>query len=224
MVLMGSFLTTPFMADAQTAADNVTTSSTTAVQAPSKQDNAQQNSNKENTSKTGTANSASVGETKSASSAQQNAAKNSSAVTTQKGAAPTPAPAPAPAQGTGSLGISLSYQDGTANADHPDGMSVGTRNSIIGYINLSPQQLSTDLPQTTVKLSIPKQFITQGITIPDFSSKENHVVSTVQTEGDNYTITQLRLLLIVILNRRSCPSLSLFLSNRELYQQTINCL
>ena len=88
---------------------------------------------------------------------------------------------------TGKLGISLLYGD---REDHPDGMGFYTHSTMSGFIKLEPSNLTQDLENIKVRLTVPKEYIEAGsINIPAFttnSSVTKYTIPPVIEDEDNY--------------------------------------
>lgn len=90
------------------------------------------------------------------------------------------------------LRISLLYGDQQPQSAHPDGVFYYTHDTISGYIHLEPSGLDADLTDTTVTLSIPKQYVEKdSVKIPDFntnSSSTQYELLPVTEDDENYYI------------------------------------
>lgn len=88
---------------------------------------------------------------------------------------------------TGKLGISLLYGD---QEDHPDGMGFYTHSTMSGFIKLEPSNLTQDLENIKVRLTVPKEYVEAGsINIPAFttnSSVTKYTIPPVIEDEDNY--------------------------------------
>lgn len=90
----------------------------------------------------------------------------------------------------GPLGISLLYED---QQDHPEGTSHYTHSTMAGYIRLEPSNLTSDLTDVTVTLTMPKQYIEkESINIPEFptysSSTKYEILPVEEREGGGTAI------------------------------------
>ena len=65
-----------------------------------------------------------------------------------------------------------------AKQDHPDGMSYYTGDTMSGYIQITPKNLTTDINEVTVTLKVPGKYLRE-VSIPDFNSASAHDKPTV---------------------------------------------
>ena len=72
--------------------------------------------------------------------------------------------------------------------DHPGGMSYYTGDTMSGYIQITPKNLTTDINEVTVTLNIPGKYLRE-VSIPDFNSASAHDKPTVTKVGDDYQVT-----------------------------------
>ena len=85
----------------------------------------------------------------------------------------------------GALDVTLLYGD---KQDHSDGMSYYTGDTMSGYIQITPKNLTTDINEVTVTLNIPGKYLRE-VSIPDFNSASAHDKPTVTKVGDDYQVT-----------------------------------
>ena len=85
----------------------------------------------------------------------------------------------------GALDVSLLYGD---KQDHPGGMAYSTGDTMSGYIQITPKNLTTDLDDVAVKLVLPGKYL-DDVNIPDFNSSSQHDAPTVTKVGDDYHVT-----------------------------------
>ena len=85
----------------------------------------------------------------------------------------------------GALDVTLMYGD---KQDHPGGMSYYTGDTMSGYIQITPKNLTTDINEVTVTLNIPGKYLRE-VSIPDFNSASAHDKPTVTKVGDDYQVT-----------------------------------
>ena len=85
----------------------------------------------------------------------------------------------------GALDVTLLYGD---KQDHPDGMSYYTGDTMSGYIQITPKNLTTDINEVTVTLKVPGKYLRE-VSIPDFNSASEHDKPTVTKVGDDYQVT-----------------------------------
>ena len=86
---------------------------------------------------------------------------------------------------SGALDVTLLYGD---KQDHPSGMSYYTGDTMSGYIQITPKNLTTDINEVTVTLNIPGKYLRE-VSIPDFNSASEHDKPTVTKVGDDYQVT-----------------------------------
>ncbi|WP_449159814.1 Cna B-type domain-containing protein [Streptococcus sp.] len=85
----------------------------------------------------------------------------------------------------GALDVTLLYGD---KQDHSDGMSYYTGDTMSGYIQITPKNLTTDINEVTVTLNVPGKYLRE-VSIPDFNSASEHDKPTVTKVGDDYQVT-----------------------------------
>ena len=85
----------------------------------------------------------------------------------------------------GALDVSLLYGD---KQDHPGGMAYSTGDTMSGYIQITPNNLTTDLDDVAVNLVLPGKYLDE-VNIPDFNSSSQHDVPTVTKVGDDYHVS-----------------------------------
>ena len=85
----------------------------------------------------------------------------------------------------GALDVTLMYGD---KQDHPGGMSYYTGDTMSGYIQITPKNLTTDINEVTVTLNVPGKYLRE-VSIPDFNSASAHDKPTVTKVGDDYQVT-----------------------------------
>ncbi|WP_247912142.1 Cna B-type domain-containing protein [Streptococcus sp. oral taxon 431] len=85
----------------------------------------------------------------------------------------------------GALDVSLLYGD---KQDHPGGMAYSTGDTMSGYIQITPKNLTTDLDDVAVNLVLPGKYL-DDVNIPDFNSSSQHDAPVVTKVGDDYHVT-----------------------------------
>lgn len=85
----------------------------------------------------------------------------------------------------GALDVSLLYGD---KQDHPGGMAYSTGDTMSGYIQITPKNLTTDLDDVAVNLVLPGKYLDE-VNIPDFNSSSQHDAPVVTKVGDDYHVT-----------------------------------
>lgn len=85
----------------------------------------------------------------------------------------------------GALDVSLLYGD---KQDHPGGMSYFTGDTMSGYIQITPKNLTTDLDDVAINVVIPGKYLDE-VNFPDFNSSSQHDVPAVTKVGDDYHVT-----------------------------------
>ena len=85
----------------------------------------------------------------------------------------------------GALDVTLMYGD---KQNHPDGMSYYTGDTMSGYIQITPKNLTTDINEVTVTLKVPGKYLRE-VSFPDFNSASEHDKPTVTKVGDDYQVT-----------------------------------
>lgn len=84
----------------------------------------------------------------------------------------------------GALDVALMYGD---KQNHPDGMSYYTGDTMSGYIQITPKNLTTDINEVTVTLKVPGKYLRE-VSFPDFNSASEHDKPTVTKVGDDYQV------------------------------------
>jgi len=85
----------------------------------------------------------------------------------------------------GALDVTLLYGD---KQDHPGGMSYFTGDTMSGYIQITPKNLTTDINDVAITLKVPGKYLRE-VSIPDFNSASEHDKPTVTKVGDDYQVT-----------------------------------
>ena len=85
----------------------------------------------------------------------------------------------------GALDVSLLYGD---KQDHHGGMAYSTGDTMSGYIQITPKNLTTDLDDVAVNLVLPGKYLDE-VNIPDFNSSSQHDAPVVTKVGDDYHVT-----------------------------------
>lgn len=85
----------------------------------------------------------------------------------------------------GALDVSLLYGD---KQEHPGGMAYKTGDTMSGYIQITPKNLTTDLDDVAVNLVLPGKYLDE-VNIPDFNSSSQHDAPVVTKVGDDYHVT-----------------------------------
>ena len=85
----------------------------------------------------------------------------------------------------GALDVTLMYGD---KQDHPGGMSYYTGDTMSGYIQITPKNLTTDINEVAITLKVPGKYLRE-FSIPDFNSASAHDKPTVTKVGDDYQVT-----------------------------------
>ena len=85
----------------------------------------------------------------------------------------------------GALDVTLLYGD---KQDHSDGMSYYTGDTMSGYIQITPKNLTTDINEVAITLKVPGKYLRE-FSIPDFNSASEHDKPTVTKVGDDYQVT-----------------------------------
>ena len=86
---------------------------------------------------------------------------------------------------SGALDVSLLYGD---KQDHPGGMAYRTGDTMSGYIQITPKNLTTDLDDVAVNLVLPGKYLDE-VNIPDFNSSSQHDAPVVTKVGDDYHVS-----------------------------------
>ena len=90
----------------------------------------------------------------------------------------------------GKLNISLLYGD---KEEHSDGAEYYTHAAMSGFIKLEPSDLTEDLENVVVTLTIPKKYVEKdSVSIPKFSTNSGvtkYEITSVTEEGENYCIS-----------------------------------
>lgn len=85
----------------------------------------------------------------------------------------------------GALDVSLLYGD---KLDHPSGMAYNTSDTMSGYIQITPKNLTTDLDDVVVNLVLPGKYLDE-VNVPEFNSSSQHDAPTVTKVGDDYHVS-----------------------------------
>ena len=85
----------------------------------------------------------------------------------------------------GALDVSLLYGD---KQEHPGGMAYTTSDTMSGYIQITPKNLTTDLDDVVVNLVLPGKYLTE-VSVPGFTSSSQHDEPTVTKVGDDYHVS-----------------------------------
>ena len=85
----------------------------------------------------------------------------------------------------GALDVSLLYGD---KQDHPGGMAYNTSDTMSGYIQITPKNLTTDLDDVVVNLVLPGKCLDE-VNVPEFNSSSQHDAPTVTKVGDDYHVS-----------------------------------
>ena len=85
----------------------------------------------------------------------------------------------------GALDVSLLYGD---KQEHPGGMAYNTSDTMSGYIQITPKNLTTDLDDVVVNLVLPGKYLDE-VNVPEFNSSSQHDEPTVTKVGDDYQIS-----------------------------------
>ncbi|EOA3011348.1 SpaA isopeptide-forming pilin-related protein [Enterococcus faecalis] len=89
---------------------------------------------------------------------------------------------------SGSLNISLLYSDETSNDAHPDGESSYTEDNMTGYLKIDPNELTEDLNNLDITLSMPSEYV-ELFKVPEFTSLGAHTISQATQVGDQLQVT-----------------------------------
>ena len=85
----------------------------------------------------------------------------------------------------GALDVSLLYGD---KLDHPSGMAYNTSDTMSGYIQITPKNLTTDINDVVVNVVLPGKYLSE-VSVPEFTSSSQHDEPTVTKVGDDYQIS-----------------------------------
>ena len=85
----------------------------------------------------------------------------------------------------GALDVSLLYGD---KQEHPGGMAYTTSDTMSGYIQITPKNLTTDLDDVVVNLVLPGKYLDE-VNVPEFNSSSQHDAPTVTKVGDDYHVS-----------------------------------
>lgn len=85
----------------------------------------------------------------------------------------------------GALDVSLLYGD---KQEHPGGMAYNTSDTMSGYIQITPKNLTTDLDDVVVNLVLPGKYLDE-VNVPEFNSSSQHDAPSVTKVGDDYQIS-----------------------------------
>ena len=85
----------------------------------------------------------------------------------------------------GALDVSLLYGD---KQEHPGGMAYNTSDTMSGYIQITPKNLTTDINDVMVNVVLPGKYLSE-VSVPEFTSSSQHDEPTVTKVGDDYQIS-----------------------------------
>ena len=85
----------------------------------------------------------------------------------------------------GALDVTLLYGD---KQEHPGGMAYNTSDTMSGYIQITPKNLTTDLDDVVVNLVLPGKYLDE-VNVPEFNSSSQHDALTVTKVGDDYHVS-----------------------------------
>ena len=85
----------------------------------------------------------------------------------------------------GALDVSLLYGD---KQEHPGGMAYNTGDTMSGYIQITPKNLTTDLDDVVVNLVLPGKYLDE-VNVPEFNSSSQHDAPSVTKVGDDYHVS-----------------------------------
>ena len=85
----------------------------------------------------------------------------------------------------GALDVSLLYGD---KQEHPGGMAYTTSDTMSGYIQITPKNLTTDLDDVVVNIVLPGKYLDE-VNVPEFNSSSQHDAPVVTKVGDDYHVT-----------------------------------
>lgn len=85
----------------------------------------------------------------------------------------------------GALDVTLLYGD---KQEHPGGMAYNTSDTMSGYIQITPKNLTTDLDDVVVNLVLPGKYLDE-VNVPEFNSSSQHDAPTVTKVGDDYHVS-----------------------------------
>lgn len=85
----------------------------------------------------------------------------------------------------GALDVSLLYGD---KQEHPGGMAYTTSDTMSGYIQITPKNLTTDLDDVVVNLVLPGKYLDE-VNVPEFNSSSQHDAPVVTKVGDDYHVS-----------------------------------
>ena len=85
----------------------------------------------------------------------------------------------------GALDVSLLYGD---KQEHPGGMAYNTSDTMSGYIQITPKNLTTDINDVVVNVVLPGKYLSE-VSVPGFTSSSQHDEPTVTKVGDDYQIS-----------------------------------
>lgn len=92
---------------------------------------------------------------------------------------------------SGNLCLTLKYGDSKPQSEPPEGVSSAVTTALTGFICIEPQDLTEDLTDVTVTLTVPKQYVLpNSLNIPEFttSSTSKYEMLPLREEGENYVI------------------------------------
>ena len=85
----------------------------------------------------------------------------------------------------GALDVSLLYGD---KQEHPGGMAYTTSDTMSGYIQITPKNLTTDLDDVVVNIVLPGKYLDE-VNVPEFNSSSQHDAPSVTKVGDDYHVS-----------------------------------
>ena len=85
----------------------------------------------------------------------------------------------------GALDVTLLYGD---KQEHPGGMAYNTSDTMSGYIQITPKNLTTDLDDVVVNIVLPGKYLSE-VSVPGFTSSSQHDEPTVTKVGDDYHVS-----------------------------------
>lgn len=83
------------------------------------------------------------------------------------------------------LDVSLLYGD---KQEHPGGMAYNTSDTMSGYIQITPKNLTIDLDDVVVNLVLLGKYLDE-VNVPEFNSSSQHDAPTVTKVGDDYHVS-----------------------------------
>lgn len=91
----------------------------------------------------------------------------------------------------GRLKLNLLYEDMKAQSEYPGGFSAYTHDSMSGYIQIEPENLTENLTDITITLRVPKQYVERHmLNLPDFTttSASIHQMLALKEDEDAYIV------------------------------------